>query len=429
MSVQGEIARLNNAKTALKEAIVDKGVAVDNTATLDEYASLVRSIPSGSPDVIEKDVNFWDYDGTLLYSYTLDEIRELTELPPAPTPKHDFLEFQKWNWTLEGIKTYMLPLDVGAIWKPSDGATRLFVNFVSDDAKKMELYINQSESNGVTIDWGDGTSHESVSGAGAVSVSHEYAAIGDYVIAITPVSGTFTLGWNDGSVGLCGVYNDDHVMYNRAAVTQIYVGESVSVGSYAFSYFHELVYISLSENCTLNGIWALGNTTKLRHVNFPASLAKIPDSCVRSSRASVVSAGENTGCGASVSQSGAIKRTFAITANWNVGYAAFGYSSSLRKIVIFPPVKNIGGEGFARCVSVATVELHSDIRTIAASSFANMYSLKRLCFRSTTPPTVANANAFSGIPTSCVVEVPAASLDAYKNATNYSGIAAQMVGV
>lgn len=48
------------------------------------------------------DVNFFDYDGTLLYAYTWDEAKELTELPPLPT--HENMEVREWNYTLEDIK-------------------------------------------------------------------------------------------------------------------------------------------------------------------------------------------------------------------------------------------------------------------------------------------------------------------------------------
>jgi hypothetical protein len=41
---------------------------------------------SGTPDdsTDEQCVRFYDYDGTLLYSYTVAEAQELTELPPLP---------------------------------------------------------------------------------------------------------------------------------------------------------------------------------------------------------------------------------------------------------------------------------------------------------------------------------------------------------
>lgn len=45
MSIQEEIARISNAKDAIKAAIESKGVAVQEGTRLDEYASLIYSIP------------------------------------------------------------------------------------------------------------------------------------------------------------------------------------------------------------------------------------------------------------------------------------------------------------------------------------------------------------------------------------------------
>lgn len=47
MSIATEITRLQNAKSALKSAIENKGVTVASSTKLDGYASLVNSIPSG----------------------------------------------------------------------------------------------------------------------------------------------------------------------------------------------------------------------------------------------------------------------------------------------------------------------------------------------------------------------------------------------
>lgn len=57
---------------------------------------------SDSGELRRNDVNFFDYDGTLLYSYSWDEAKELAELPALPV--HDGLEARKWNYTLEDIK-------------------------------------------------------------------------------------------------------------------------------------------------------------------------------------------------------------------------------------------------------------------------------------------------------------------------------------
>ena len=47
MSIATEITRLQNAKSALKSAIENKGVTVPSSTKLDGYSSLVRNIPTG----------------------------------------------------------------------------------------------------------------------------------------------------------------------------------------------------------------------------------------------------------------------------------------------------------------------------------------------------------------------------------------------
>lgn len=51
----------------------------------------------------KKDVNFYDYDGTLLHSYTDQEALALTSLPENPS--HSGLTAQGWNWSLSDMKS------------------------------------------------------------------------------------------------------------------------------------------------------------------------------------------------------------------------------------------------------------------------------------------------------------------------------------
>ena len=74
-----------------------------------EMAAAIRAIQTGggsgggtTGSVGLKDVNFYDYDGTIVASYTLAEAQALTALPDGPT--HDGLTFQVWNYTLEKVK-------------------------------------------------------------------------------------------------------------------------------------------------------------------------------------------------------------------------------------------------------------------------------------------------------------------------------------
>ena len=64
--------------------------------------------------VLKKDVNFYDYDGTLVTSYTKTEFLSLSAMPDNPS--HDGLTAQGWNWSLNDAKTYVTAngkLDVG----------------------------------------------------------------------------------------------------------------------------------------------------------------------------------------------------------------------------------------------------------------------------------------------------------------------------
>ena len=67
------------------------------------------------------DVNFIDYDGTILYSYSRDEFLALSSLPDFPDSSE--LTYVTWNWSLDDAKIYVTEYDnivIGAIVKPSD---------------------------------------------------------------------------------------------------------------------------------------------------------------------------------------------------------------------------------------------------------------------------------------------------------------------
>ena len=75
------------------------------------------------------DVNIYDYDGTLIESYTASEFAELSEYPPQPT--HELLTGRGYNWSLTDAKTYVATygrLEIGAQYEVTDGKTHLFIH-------------------------------------------------------------------------------------------------------------------------------------------------------------------------------------------------------------------------------------------------------------------------------------------------------------
>ena len=150
-----------------------------------------------------KDVNFYDYDGTRLYSYTVAEAQALTALPPLPS--REGLICQGWNYDLETIKSYNRMVDVGAMYITDDGKTRLYIRL--DGRLHVPLYFSQNVVHGVTIDWGDGTATETLMGTGDKNTTHTYAESGDYVISLEVAEGcTLGLGKKQGGHNLFGDY-------------------------------------------------------------------------------------------------------------------------------------------------------------------------------------------------------------------------------
>ena len=190
-------AQLDADLTTVANAIRTRGGTSDTLSFPSGMASAVLAIPSGGGGgtagfVYPKDINFYDYDGVLLESWTLAELQTKTALPDYPT--HAGLISQGWNWTLEALKTTNRRMNVGATYVTDDGSTRLYITIDVLGRTTIPLYFSQTVANDVVIDWGDGSATETVEGTGAVNTSHTYTSVGDFVIKLKSTTGTMTLG-------------------------------------------------------------------------------------------------------------------------------------------------------------------------------------------------------------------------------------------
>ena len=78
-------------------------------------------------------VTFYDYDGTVLYTYTTSEFLALSAMPSNPT--HTGMIAQGWNWTLSDAQQYVTNwgyLNIGQNYTTSSGATEIFIEIPSD---------------------------------------------------------------------------------------------------------------------------------------------------------------------------------------------------------------------------------------------------------------------------------------------------------
>ena len=128
----------------------------------------------------------------------------------------------------------------------------------------------------------------------------------------------------------------------------------------------------------------------------------------------------------------------------SIGSSAFEYCTSLKKVVVPNSVQSLSGSSFAYCTalkeftfpaneyfttipqdvlrdctSLEKVIIPANVTNISQYAFRNCSSLYEIHFLSSSPPTIANNNAFSTAYGSPIIYVPTGSLSAYQSASYY----------
>lgn len=112
----------------------------------------------------------------------------------------------------------------------------------------------------------------------------------------------------------------------------------------------------------------------------------------------------------------------------SIGYSAFYYCSGLTDITIPDSVTSIGQQAFYYCTKLTSVTIGSGVTSIGTRTFNGCLELTSITIEATTPPTLANADAFSNS-NNCIIYVPAESLEAYKTATNWSSLSSRLQAI
>lgn len=369
---------------------------------------------SVNPTATAKAVNFRDYDGTVLYSYTVDEAAALTELPPLP--EHNGLICQGWNWTLDGIKAMGRAVEVGAMYITDDGKTRIYIHL--EDGRTSPM-LGCCPNGTVTVDWGDGTEPDTLTGTSTSTEqwtpTHEYGAPGDYVIKLS-VDGSvefagswltnadsYLLRFSDGADGRNKVYQN--------AIKKVEIGDGVtSIGSYAFYNCCSLTSVTIPVAVTSIGGYAFQNCYSLSAITIPDGVTEFVNN-------------EFQDCG-SLS---AIMIPDSVTSMYNY---AFRNCKSLSSVTIPDSITLIGNGMLRDCYSLSTIAIPDGVISIGSTVFQNCYGVRYYDFtRHTTVPTLSNTDAFTGIAADCEIRVPAALADEWKAATNWATYADYIVGV
>lgn len=110
----------------------------------------------------------------------------------------------------------------------------------------------------------------------------------------------------------------------------------------------------------------------------------------------------------------------------NIGVQVFMSCSNLTNVVLPEGITEITIHEFRSCRSLKSINIPSSVTSIDGWAFYGCRSLITMRVEATTPPTLQNTNAISSATTQ--IQVPAASVNAYKTATNWSNFAGIIVG-
>lgn len=388
----------------------------------------------------ESDINFWDYEGTLLYAWTFAELATKTELPPLPS--HDGLVCQGWNWTLQDIKDAGRELDIGALYITDDGKTRLCVDVDTETWDDFVLNYWQSTRNATTVDWGDGTTPETKNADSYIEHRHVYASSGSYVITMSVKEGTTMWLGRDGYMLIARGETDSG---RCAMLRRVEVGARVArTDPQCFRNCCRLESISLPQSTKVYAARAFEMCTQLR-VLIAADMDEIRQTfynCVSLSAIATSKGTTQTNNYAITStavrqvnfdmtaarQAQSIERVHIKAVNGQVG--DFMSCRSLLEVTIPADATTFVTAAFQGDNALRRVTCLGDIASIPAQVFQRCYPLRFVDFtHCTAVPTLANVNAFDQTHPQLEIRVPASLVAAWKAATNWSSLADHIVGV
>jgi hypothetical protein len=367
------------------------------------FSEEIRSIESGQvTEVEEKDINFYDYDGTLLFSYTIPEAQALTELP---TPKgHSGLIFDGWNWDYEDVIALDYPMDIGAMYRTDDGKTRLYINVITRAAMDVPLYFSQSVDRGVVIDWGDGTSNETIEGTGYLSITHHYNDVGEYCISLDVVEGCLlTLGSNQANVSILGLVRSSSPLTYATYLDKVELGYRVAFTGNTFKY-SLLTSIAIPKDCGFSSSSAFYGVSRLKALVLPR-----------------VEGGSGTN---QFTNAYSIRYALLPKITNNSGGIA-NNCENLKHIRLADSIKVLSPNSLRGCYSISGVLIPSSLTALDAYAIYSMYSLRLLDFRRCKQIPINKGN--NDIPSDTIVVVPDELYDEWKIATNWSGVASQIM--
>lgn len=394
------------------------------------YSPVVVAVPQGGGSVAPNDVNFYDYDGTIVASYSAADFANLTALPTNPDRTSEGLTAQGWNWTLADAKTYVAAygmLEIGQMYITTDGKTHVHIHL---EQGRTSPILGCCPNGTVDVDWGDGTTHDTLTGTSTSTVkwtsTHNYAAPGNYVIKLT-VTGSMGFYGCDSTDEYSGLlrYSSTNNALNtgyRSSINAVFIGSGVSsISDFAFALCSNITSITVPNNVTSIGTKAFVSCRRLESIVIPSSVTSIGSGIFRFCYKIVCVLYPNsiTGIFDSIYNSCYALINAVIPNGITELNSSFTICQNMYRVTMPSNITKIGALSFNNCNNLISITIPSGVTNIGVQAFSYCYCLSAIHFKPTTPPTVVNSNAWADLPTDCKIYVPTGSLSAYTSANNY----------
>lgn len=432
MTIAENLQRITQAKEDLREAINAKGGELAEDARLEEFAEAVEYLPT--VEVVEQaeenDVNFYDYDGTVLYSYNAEEFLAMKEMPNIP--KQRGLVCQGWNWELSDAKEFVQRhgmLDIGATYITDDGRTRLYITVSDKTTKDVQIRCRTaSQTEAITINWGDGSQEDLPNGK--VNVFHTYGHSGDYVISfIVPSKSLLHFEGEANKFCVMGDYNGQS--YKRiGTLKRLELGDRTNIGVHSFDGCYNLEHLTLPTSITSISSRAFNCCTSIQCIIFPSSVKSLNDYgtnfCYSLQVVSLPKSIEIVGAGQYTSSR--VKHICLPEGLNSLGTAFFSSCPALYRVTIPLNVTLIGTNAFNGCYNLSKALIPAGVKTINGTAFYGCRSLAYVDLsQHTNIPTLGNAQVFTNVNENCKIVVPDALYEELVSATNWNVYAGMIV--